>query len=247
MRKLLLPFGCCALAPVAAQQVTSYRYWINDDAASLTTANVTPGTAVQLNTVLNVGALPRNFNSFTFQFADNSGAWSVPITNHVQRNTGVVNGYEYWLDNAIADRVSSTIGPASVVNLIADLPIPTVFGDHLFTIRFRSTNGTWSVPLVSQFFFFTSIEELPGVQDLLLFPNPATEHLGLRLRSTEAAALRIVVLDNAGRTVLDGGSWSVHGESLRQWEIAALEPGMYTVRLIDEANGRAATLPFVKP
>ena len=64
--------------------------------------------------------------------------------------------------------------PNTVVDLIADLPTATTSGTHFFTIRFSSVNGIWSAPLTTQFDYFTSIDELPGISICCSSPTRPT-------------------------------------------------------------------------
>ncbi len=228
----------------SATTVNGYRYWLNDDPGALVNGTLTPGSTVDLSTLLSTNTGTRHFNLLTIQFQETDGLFSAPITKAFARGTGVVNGYEYWIDDAIADRVSNGIGPAGVVDLIADLPTSTTVGDHVFTIRFSSENGTWSVPLSSTFSFTVGVEELPGISDLLLFPNPATEQLGLRLQSTEAHTLHLEVLDVSGHQVLDMGLWGVTGSAWNNWDISGLARGTYLLRVTGEKG--AWNTRFVK-
>ncbi|MBL0045813.1 MAG: T9SS type A sorting domain-containing protein, partial [Flavobacteriales bacterium] len=124
-----------------------------------------------------------------------------------------------------------SIGPSGVVDLIADLPTGVPAGTHFFTIRFSGTNGTWSAPLTTQFNSFVSIEELPGISDLVLFPNPVSNELGLRLSTDEARTLNLQVLDISGAVVRDLSSWTVSGTTYRNWDISDLASGSYLLRV----------------
>ena len=224
--------------------VTAYRYWLNDDPATLTTAAIGPAATVNLNTTLALASLDNDYNTITIQFQESDGTYGVPHTSAFVKNSGPVNGYEYWIDDAIASSTSGTIGPNNVVDLIADLPTSLPWGDHVFTIRFSSTNGGWSVPLSTEFYFFTGTDELPGISDLLLFPNPVTDELGLRLSTDAARTLNLQVLDISGAQVRDLSKWSVSGTAYRNWDITDLASGSYLLRMSDESG--TWTTRFVK-
>lgn len=224
--------------------VNGYRYWLNDDPATVVTGTLPAAGTVDLNSAVAMGSLTRHYNLVTIQFREGDGLYSAPITRAFVRGTGEVNGYEYWIDDAIADRTANSIGPAGAANLIADLPVPTTVGDHVFTIRFSSMKGTWSVPLSSTFSYVVGIKELPGITDLLLFPNPATDQLGLRLNSDASRTLQLEVLDADGKQVLVLDPWAVQGSGWRNWDISGLAPGTYLLRIIGEQGGW--TTRFVK-
>jgi hypothetical protein len=224
--------------------ITGYRFWLNDNVGSITTGSIGPNMVVDLNSLIDPGTLPKDFNTLTIQFSEADGEWSVPQTSMFVKGTGEVNGYEYWIDDAIASSTTGSIGPNTVVDLIADLPTGVPAGAHFFTIRFSGANGTWSVPLTTEFSSTVSIEELPGISDLLLFPNPIDDQLALRLTSSEGKQLQVAVLDATGRVVRGEENWSVSGTATRFWDLSDLASGVYSVRLAE--GNRRSTIPFVK-
>lgn len=224
--------------------VDAIEYWFNDEAADAITANVTPGAAPLITAPLAAAALPPGLHTVTVRTIDAQGERSVPYTVHFTRNGGAINGYEYWIDEAIADRTSGGIGPAGTVDLVASLPVPTTEGDHLFTIRFRDEEGGWSVPLSSTFSFIVGIEEIPGLSNYLLFPNPVSDQLALRVDASEARALRIAVLDAAGRMVQQLGDRQAAGTVHQSWDVSMLAAGSYLLRIT--SGEHAIQLPFVK-
>lgn len=225
--------------------VTAYRYWVNDNTSAVFTGAIGPDTQVDLNTLIDTGTLTEGFNLVTIQFMDADGLYGVPLTAPFTKHSGLVTGYEWWVDDAIADRTAGSLGPNNVVDLIADLPTGLPAGSYTFTIRFSGANGSWSVPLSSAFDSFVGIAELPGISELLLFPNPVTDQLGLRVHADEARSLTLQVLDLTGAVVMDLSTWAVSGNATRQWDISTLASGSYLLRITD-ANGAWSTR-FVKP
>lgn len=223
--------------------INGYRYWLNDDPGTMVNMDLTASATVDMDAML-ATTTTRPFNLISIQLKDVGGRFSAPYTQAFSRGTGAVDGYEYWIDDAIAERTSNAIGPDNVVDLIAALPVPSTAGDHLFTIRFRSTNGSWSVPLSSTYSYIVGVEELPGISDMLLFPNPATAQLGIRLNSHRDQHLHVQVLDLQGRVVQDHGNWSVYGSATRHWDIQGLSTGTYLLRLT--GTDGAHSIRFVK-
>ncbi|MEZ4807717.1 MAG: T9SS type A sorting domain-containing protein [Flavobacteriales bacterium] len=224
--------------------VNGIEYWFDDDVAGTTTTSVTPGAAPLITTPLDAGDLPVGFHTVTLRTVDGQGVRSVPYTVHFTRNGGAVTGYEYWVDDAVADRVSMNIGPASTVDLIAALPVSTAEGEHLFTIRFRDAEEGWSVPLSSTFSFVVGIDEVPGLSNYLLFPNPVSDQLALRLEAAGARDVQVSILDATGRTVQQLGTWHVLGTTHRSWDTGSLARGSYLLSV--EAEGRSMRIPFIK-
>lgn len=224
--------------------VNAVQHWFNDDAANATTTNVTPGAAPLITGPLNASSLEVGLHSVTVRTRDDRGQWSVPHTTLFARNGGMITGYEYWIDDAVADRTTGGIGPAGTVDLISALPINTTEGTHLFTIRFHDAEEGWSVPLSNMFSFTVGMDEIPGVSNYLLFPNPVSDQLALRLEADAARDLQLSVLDATGRTVQALGKWNVSGTMHRSWDLAHLAPGRYLLRI--ETQDRSFQLPFVK-
>ncbi|MCO5275121.1 MAG: T9SS type A sorting domain-containing protein [Flavobacteriales bacterium] len=236
MRAPCITLLLLASATASAQQIDAYRYWYNDNAASATTITVAATDVLVLNTNLPTGPLGAGYHLISLQVRDTNGNWSVPRTGHFVRASGQVNGYEWWTDDAIEDRTPGTIGPGGLVTLVADLPVPALPDEHLFTIRFSSANGTWSVPISTTYSYHVGVAELPGISGLLLFPNPATDQLGLRLNSDAGRTLQLEVVDLAGQHVLDLGSWAVAGSTWRNWDISGLANGAYLLRVTGEKS-----------
>lgn len=224
--------------------IAGYRYWFDDDAASATEVLV-PGTSdYTLSASLEASALSTGYHRVTVQLRDGTGEYASPLTNTFVQRGVTVNGYEYWIDDDISARVAGSIGPAGVVDLIADLPTNTTDGQHLFTIRFSEEQDGWSVPLTSEFTFVVGLEELPGLSDLLLFPNPTDGQLVLRLSTTEAQQLKLTVLDATGRVVRAEENWTANGTAMRTWDLADLPAGTYG--LLIRREGHQVMLPFAK-
>lgn len=227
-----------------AATVNAIEYWFDDAVADATTANVTPGATPLITAPFNAAELPVGMHTVTMRTVDAFGLRSVPHTVHFTRSGGPITGYEYWIDDDVNDRVSNNIGPANTVELITALPLSTAEGEHLFTIRFRDAEGGWSVPLLNTFSFIVGTDEIPGLSNYLLFPNPVTEQLGLRLDAASATDLHLSVLDGTGRTVQQLGNWNISGLAHRIWDASALARGSYLLRI--EADGRSMQIPFVK-
>jgi len=225
--------------------LTGLEYWFNDDAADAILLSVTPAAAVDINASLNASALPVGLHRVTMRGRDERGEWTVPYSGTITRGGGSITGYEYWIDDQVADRVMNSIGPADVVDLISALPLSTSDGPHTFTIRFHDEAEGWSVPMTTAFSYIVGIGELPGVNSFLLFPNPVQDHVALRLDASLPSNLQVSILDAAGRVVEAPSNWSVQGITHRTWDTAILPAGMYTMRITTAEH--AINLPFVKP
>lgn len=224
--------------------VTALQYWFDDATASAILQPVTPTANLDLSVALDASELPLGLHHVTMRGKDDRGQWSVPYTTMITRGGGRINGYEYWINDQVDDRVMNTIGPADVVDLISDLTLNSSPGDYTFTIRFHDEAEGWSVPITTTVAVYVGIEELPGVNSILLFPNPVQDQLTLRLDASVPSAYEVSILDATGRVVATPTNWQVAGLVHRSWDTSALAPGSYSIRI---TNGdRAAHLPFIK-
>ncbi len=224
--------------------INALQYWFGDDASTATQLSVTPAAAIDLTASLDASELPVGLHQVTLRARDERGEWSVPYSTTMTRGGGAITGYEYWIDDQVADRVMNPIGPATVVDLISDLPLNTPPGDHTFTIRFHDEADGWSVPLTTTVAVYVGIEELPGVNSLLVFPNPVQDQLTLRVDAHTLTDMEVSLLDASGRVVEAPTNWSVTGLAHRTWDTSALPAGAYTLRI--GSSDRAITLPFIK-
>jgi hypothetical protein len=224
--------------------ITALQYWFGDAAASASLLNVTPAAEIDLTASLDASDLPLGLHNVTIRGLDERGEWSVPYTTTMTRGGGAITGYEYWIDDQVNDRITNPIGPATVVDLVSDLPLNTPPGDHSFTIRFHDEAEGWSVPITMTVAVYVGIEELPGVNSLLVFPNPVQGQLTLRVDAHAFTDMEVSLIDATGRIVEAPTNWSVTGLAHRTWDTSAFPAGMYTIRI--GSSDRAITLPFIK-
>ncbi len=228
----------------SSSAITGYRYWFNDDPATLASVSVTPNDVVNLNGVLNTIPFESHYNRVTVQFVDADGEYSAPITRTYVRGIGPVSAYEFWIDDDIAARTTGDVVPADVIDLIADLPMNTTQGNHLFTIRFKGDPDGWSVPLTTEYTFVLAIDELPGITDVTIFPNPTADRIALRMSTTTSHTLEVSILDARGAVVQQFPTWIVTGTESRNWNVETLGSGNYFLRISEGSN--SWTTPFVK-
>lgn len=216
--------------------IAAYEYWFDDAPGNAVAVTVGGGGVYEASVALDASGLESGYHRVTLRTQDDAGVYSAPITSTFVQRGSSVNGYEYWIDDDIAARVAGTTVPANVVDLVADLPISTTNGTHLFTIRFSDEREGWSAPLTTEFSYAVGLEELPGVESVLLFPNPVTNELGLRMNVDATRTLLLQVLDISGAVVRDLSSWTVSGTTHRNWDISDLASGSYLLRISDDSG-----------
>jgi len=136
-------------------------------------------------------------------------------------------------------------GPSNA-NLISanssiTLAEPLLLGQYLFQLTVKDSQGNSSTAKVSV--TVTVDPKLPP--GLLVFPNPAVDHLTLQINNDSAENLIINVFDMAGRHVIRQEVFKAEGPLTQQINTSALASGIYALQLI--AGGRlVAILKFAK-
>ena len=84
------------------------------------------------------------------------------------------------------------------------------------------------------------------ISEVHLFPNPGRQKLSINFKSLlkESGRARISILDNFGRVVIDGLHPSNLGENRVDLNVSELDPGIYTIRVLEGKKVR--TQKFVK-
>ena len=63
--------------------------------------------------------------------------------------------YQYWFDNNYASNTLEAVSPNELLQMNTSVSIETINnGLHTFTIRFKDSNGAWSVPSSQYFYHF---------------------------------------------------------------------------------------------
>ena len=246
MRTLLLFIFLGGLVTAShAQNVAAYRYWFDDNVSTLVNVPVTAGQQYSLNTDLAAATAGDGYNRITLQTQDDLGAWSVPLTKLFHRQGGYLTAWQYWFDDNISTEQTVNVPATSTLDVVTNIDcsaLPT--GTHTITWRDRDQLGYWSVPLTTEFSFSVGLDELPGLESVLLFPNPATNELWLRIEANTDQDLAAEVLDASGRLVKQAVRVVVARSSTIQMDLSDLASGRYQVRL-NGAQG-AKCLPFVR-
>ncbi|MBP7497632.1 MAG: T9SS type A sorting domain-containing protein [Bacteroidales bacterium] len=132
----------------AAQNITSYEYWLNNDVAGKTVVNVTPSKYFNLNESLPLTNIKQGFQVFNIRFKDDKNIYSSTISQLVfgLTDNGNISAYQYWFDSDIANAITvntTTTTRFYSLNLSFDASILTK-GIHIINIRFKDSGGYWS-------------------------------------------------------------------------------------------------------
>ena len=135
----------------------TYRYWIDDDAASVVTGNL---TSKVMPLTFSVDGLDGWLHNLHFQVCDNTGKWSPAVT----RFFAIVPDYSdrfndttkfcYWIDDQPANVINGTEN-GNIMEL--NLPIDTLSAtEHTLYLQVQDKFGLWSSVVSGTFTLTTS-------------------------------------------------------------------------------------------
>ncbi|MEM7657438.1 MAG: CUB domain-containing protein, partial [Bacteroidota bacterium] len=142
-------------------RIPTYEYWFNDDYANKVSAAGVITEQLELDVSLPTTGLPPGLHRLNIRFLDDLGHWSSIVSQYFYKtpedptNTVVIEGYEYWMDDAYANAVRVNTPPIGTLQLDELLDVTNLeTGLHSFHIRFLDQQGHWS-SIISQYFYKT--------------------------------------------------------------------------------------------
>ncbi len=147
--------GCAALAG-AQSVVTNYEYWFDDRYAERQSAATGASqTTFDFEPTLSLAGLSHGAHKLHLRFRDSEGRYS-PVQSYPFVYAGDVTGYEYWFDNAYAQKQTATVTPANG-EIEVSVPTEGLSPDyHVLHLRLRSATG--GVSPVQSFRFYAAPE-----------------------------------------------------------------------------------------
>ncbi len=148
-----------SLIPSSINGIVKYEYWFDNNFASRIGISVSAQSIYHLNTSIPSAGLSIGLHSLHIRFIDNHGQWSSIVSQFFYKQPplptggGQIIAYEYWFDNDYSSKVSQTVAPTAIHQLISGLPANSLSqGLHSFHLRYKDNTGKWS-SVVSQFFY----------------------------------------------------------------------------------------------
>ena len=150
-----------------------------------------------------------------------------PLINESQGTLSVANGpfttYQWFRnDTLIASATSAAFTPSQSGN---------------YSVVVTDENGCTATSFIIEFTYI-GIDELMGISNLNVFPNPAQGETNVRFNLTNAMPLVWEIADASGRVALQGSYTGGLGVGTINLNVASLSPGMYLLRL-SNGNGRS--------
>lgn len=240
-------FALVLIAPLVSrsQTINSYRYWFDDIATGATTVAVPVVQDLTLNANIDASMLGKGYHLATLQFKDNYEHWGAPVTRTFVITAADLIAREYWFDDDVSTLQTVSVSATQVLN-VTTLIDASSLGDGPHTITLRSTDaiGNWSVPLTQAFDVTVGIAEIPGLEHVVLMPDPADDQLQLRFDARTAVDLTYDVIDASGRSVRSLERVTISASAFRAIDVSNFAPGVYQLRVIGR-NG-VKCMPFIK-
>ncbi len=239
----------CALTllttDISAQQINAYRYWIDGNTAASTLVTTAATPTLHLNTALPTASLPIGQHRIALQFRDANGVWSTPTERYFTKSGAPMATWQYWFDDNVAARVDVPVTATAQVQVAAAIDASDLSnGPHTITWWMKDAMGNWSTPVSQDFDVVTGIDEVPGLDRVTVFPNPAEGQVHLRLDALAPTDLQYDVVDATGRMVVQRQRVVAQGTVVKDIAVAEWSPGVYHIRLIGERGVRS--MAFVK-
>jgi len=85
-------------------------------------------------------------------------------------------------------------------------------------------------------------DEQNKMNNVLIFPNPARDNVNLQFNSTVNSAYQIILMDNAGRTLMNEAGEAQEGINMKAINISELSSGIYSVVIRIENESKVTRL-----
>ena len=212
--------------------------------------------AKEITVAARMGGGDPGFNPRLRLAVDRAKAVNMPADNidrAVKKGTGELEGADY---TEVLYEAYGPGGVAIMIQAVTDNPTRTVANIHF---AFKKGNGnlgnSGSIAFMFDHFgvlrlstafvvmehllpqpladFEAATADLPaGIEEVLVYPNPAADRLTLSFTARAAAPVSLRLLNNAGQTVWTGHSQAVSGLNVQEINhLPSLPAGVYTLQV----------------
>ena len=211
-------------------KITGYEYWVDSDYAGKTTGTTSATGVFHFDQNLDFAGVSAGLHVLHIRFQDDCGQWSSVVSSFFQKlpestpTTPLdcqITGYEYWVDNGYANKVSGTTSATDVFHFDENLDFSNVSaGLHVLHIRFQDDCGQWS-SVTSSFF-----QKLPEITPA---PSPDCKITGYEYW---------LDTDYAGKTFMDVAPPEDVLMLMENLSLSGLTLGQHTfhIRFLDECG-----------
>lgn len=226
--------------------LVQYEYWFDDDISSSTVQSTPESNWQEVDASIDVSSLSAGIHKISIRSLSNNGESTVPYTSYFKVSGGDLVGWEYWFDDNVGSAIQESIAPPqNMLELIDVLDAASLsVGPHTITWRCEDTNANWSVPITYGFDMMVGIEDIAGLESVLIFPNPTQDQLNIRVETNSQLRLDVEILNQHGQAVrvYQNGLSSMNGQL--SMDLTNLAAGVYFVKLSNAE--KFVTHKFVK-
>jgi hypothetical protein len=87
-----------------------------------------------------------------------------------------------------------------------------------------------------------SVEELETISNVVVFPNPATDHLTVRLNSTKGGAMNVNLIDAVGKMVQANQVTVSTGTQNIELNLNGIAPGIYELQMVKDGKASSSRI-----
>ena len=149
----------------AANEISAYEYWYDNDYAGKIYQTVTAQSEIQLLTTANTNALTNGLHVIHIRFKDNGNSWSSVNSNFFQKNgesnlsANKIVAYRYWFD--MADSIINHVKLSTPTDpYLLNTPLNLAYlhkGNHTLHFQFQDTLQNWSCVITDTFAKFPTV------------------------------------------------------------------------------------------
>ena len=186
----------------------------------------------------------------------NTGAYSVTTTN-VDACAGVgasdavtvtftatptaagsftTNGNIVTFSNTSTGASSYSWDFGDFTNSSASAPVHAYALNGNYQVVLTAINGNCSDTIVLNVAITVSIEELMGLSNLTVYPNPASETAVISFDNTLGNSFDIQLIDQLGRVIMSQNGVQASGSNLVTIDLTNLSDGLYSIQLTSNQN-----------
>jgi hypothetical protein len=163
----------------------------------------------------------------------NNGDSSIPVSRYFKISGGDLINWEYWFDDDVNTTIQETTDPPQkMLDLMENLDASSLSaGPHTVTWRAEDTSSNWSVPITFGFDVVLGVEDIPGLESVLIYPSPTRDQLSIRAEMDSPLNLRVEILNQAGQVINIDQNGLTSNNSILSMDVSSLAAGVFFVRL----------------
>lgn len=144
-------------APIKILGSSKYQYWFDTDYYSAITQGISQNDNFEFSPLIDISSLKNGAHTLHVRFKTTNDTWSSINSNIFYKASQPligINAYEYWIDTTYTNVVFNNTTDTNnfVQNEIIQLSNTISAGYHVFNIRYRHDDSTWS-SIVSDSFY----------------------------------------------------------------------------------------------